>query len=179
MLCDICQKKEATVHLTEIVNDKVTKMHLCEDCAKEKGDEMETHFGLSDLLAGLADFAVPHEVKTGKSVKCQACGFTFSDFQKVGRLGCPNCYDTFSTQLSALLKRIHGSDMHVGKSPLKAAAAKPAKQPMKSKETNDLQELKAKLQEAIASEAFEEAAVLRDKIREIELGLKKGNKDEA
>jgi protein arginine kinase activator len=179
MLCDICQKKEATVHLTEIVNDKVTKMHLCEGCAKEKGDEMETHFGLSDLLAGLADFAVPHEVKTGKSVKCPACGFTFSDFQKAGRLGCPNCYETFSTQLSALLKRIHGSDMHAGKSPLKVAAM-PAKQQPKNKETNELQELKSRLQKAIASEAFEEAAVLRDKIKEIEMGLKiKGNKNEA
>ena len=55
MLCDVCGKKEATVHLTEIINNNVTKLHICEDCAKEKGAEMEDHFGLSDLLAGLTD----------------------------------------------------------------------------------------------------------------------------
>ena len=57
MLCDVCHAKEATVHLTEIINNKITKLHLCEQCAREKSEEMEEHFGLADLLSGLADFA--------------------------------------------------------------------------------------------------------------------------
>ncbi|MDD5440408.1 MAG: UvrB/UvrC motif-containing protein [Candidatus Omnitrophica bacterium] len=174
MMCDICNKREATVHLTEIINDKVTKMHLCEACAKEKGEEMETHFGISDLLQGLADFGVPHEVKGKKNLKCAACGFMFSDFQKIGRLGCPKCYDSFAPQLVPLLKRIHGSDRHMGKLALKMEKGK--QQPSRVQE---LQELKIKLQEAIAGEAFEEAVVIRDKIRQLEnsLGQREDNEN--
>jgi len=86
MTCDICGKREATVHLTEIVNDKMTKLHLCEECAKEKGAEMEEHFGLSDLLVGLADLGAGLEPESGAKIKCPVCGFTYSDFKKVGRL---------------------------------------------------------------------------------------------
>ena len=76
MQCDSCGKKEATVHLTEIVNEKVTKLHLCEDCAKAKGAEMEEHFGLSDLLAGIADLGSSVSPEAVSAVKCQSCGFT-------------------------------------------------------------------------------------------------------
>lgn len=179
MLCDICHTNEATVHLTEIVNDKVTKMHLCEKCARDKGEEMETHFGLTDLLAGLADFGVPTEAKGAPkmAVKCPSCGFTFQDFQRIGRLGCPVCYETFQVQLSSLLKRIHGSDVHMGKMPLKAPAAHSSVNTA-VKESPDIKDLKLKLQDAIQREAFEEAAILRDKIRALENSLRKGLKDE-
>lgn len=162
MLCDICKKRDATVHLTEIINDKVTKMHLCEACAKEKGEEMETHFGISDLLQGLADFGTPQDAKPKKSLKCAACGFMFSDFQRIGRLGCPKCYDSFSAQIVPLLKRIHGADRHMGKLPVKQAKGKPVQT------FTELQELKVKLQKAIGMEQFEEAAIIRDKIRQLE-----------
>ncbi|MFH1790526.1 MAG: UvrB/UvrC motif-containing protein [Candidatus Omnitrophota bacterium] len=172
MLCDICKTSEATVHLTEIVNENITKMHLCEKCAREKGEEMETHFGLSDLLAGLSDFGMPPTVKGRKSAKCPSCGFTFMDFQRIGRLGCHACYDTFRTQLVPLLKRIHGSDSHMGKMPVRTADGK------MSKDARDLHEVKKRLQKAIDTEAYEDAAVLRDKIRELEKKLQKRGKDE-
>src|SRR3989338_413061 len=118
MLCEICGRKEATVHLTEIVNEKVTKLHLCEDCAREKGSEMEEHFGLNDLLAGLADLGATIEPEMMETIKCPSCGFTYHEFKKVGRLGCGACYESFKKHLVPLLKRIPGSDRHVGKVPL-------------------------------------------------------------
>jgi len=160
MLCDICNKKEATVHLTEIINDKITKLHLCEDCAKEKGAEMEEHFGLSDLLAGLADLGATVEPEVMGTAKCPSCGFTYQDFKKAGRLGCGDCYESFKKQLDPLLKRIHGSNRHVGKVPLTAGKT--------VKETKTLQELKMQLDRAIQAEEFEQAAKLRDKIKEME-----------
>ena len=160
MLCEVCGKKEATVHLTEIVNDKVAKLNICEDCAKDKGAEMEEHFGLSDLLAGLADMGSKAEPENLVSIKCPSCGFSYSDFKKVGRLGCGDCYETFKAKLSGLLKRIHGADRHVGKIPLSNGDT--------VKDTRNLQELKMRMEKAIQSEAFEEAARLRDKIRDIE-----------
>jgi protein arginine kinase activator len=163
MTCDACGKKEATVHLTEIVNDKMTKLHLCEDCAKAKGAEMEEHFGLSDLLAGLADLGTKLEPETMAVIKCQSCGFTYQDFKKVGRFGCGDCYESFKKHLDPLLKRIHGGNRHVGKVPL--AAGKSAKD---ARPLQDLKELKLRLEKAIQAEEFEQAAKLRDKIREIE-----------
>ncbi len=160
MVCDICGKNEATVHLTEIVNDKMTKLHLCEECAKEKGAEMEEHFGLNDLLAGLADLGATTEPSIIESIKCPSCGFTYHDFKKVGRLGCGNCYEAFKKQLGPLLKRIHGADRHVGKIPVTVGKT--------VKDTRTLQELKMQMEKAIQSEEFEEAARIRDQIKELE-----------
>ena len=167
MLCDICGKNDATVHLTEIVNDKMTKLHLCEACAKEKGAEMEEHFGLSDLMAGLADLGTNLEPEAMNAIKCASCGFTYQDFKKVGRLGCGNCYEAFKKQLDPLLKRIHGANRHVGKVPLMAGKT--------VKEDRTLQEIKLQLEKAISSEEFEEAARLRDKIRALESKTKIGD----
>ena len=160
MQCDICAKKEATVHLTEIVDGEMTKMHLCEVCAKKKGAEMEEHFGLSDLLAGLADLDIKLQPKTEAGVKCPNCGLTYDDFKKIGRLGCGQCYSSFERFLTPLIKRIHGAAQHAGKIPVKA--------PKLAKTIDRLQELRAKLQQAIEIEQFEEAANIRDRIRELE-----------
>ncbi len=167
MLCDICGKNEATVHLTEIVNEKVSKLHLCEECAKEKGVEMEEHFGLSDLLAGLADLGANVEPELMDTVKCPFCKFTYNDFKKMGRLGCSECYEAFKAQLAPLLKRIHGSDRHIGKVPITLGKT--------IRDTRNLQELKIKMEKAIQAEQFEEAASLRDQIRELEKRAKNGD----
>jgi len=161
MLCDICGKNEATVHLTEIINEQMTKLHLCEECAKKKGAEMEEHFGLADLLAGLANLDTPVETMKDKKVKCAACGMTYSDFKKIGRLGCGQCYEAFKTYLAPLLKRIHGSDIHMGKSPEKKART------TKSRKI-DIEQLRRRLKRAVELEEFEEAAQLRDEIKKYE-----------
>jgi protein arginine kinase activator len=169
MLCDICGKNAATVHLTEIIDNQMNELHLCEECARQKSTEMEQQFGLSDLLAGLAEFEKPvKETETAVSLKCKKCGLSYSDFKKIGRLGCGECYNTFRKQLGVLLKRIHGSNQHVGKAPARASSKRPQKL--------DLQELRQQLQRAIEQEEFEEAAHLRDTIRELE---KKGERDES
>ncbi|MDD5060127.1 MAG: UvrB/UvrC motif-containing protein [Candidatus Omnitrophica bacterium] len=164
MLCDICGKNPATVHLTEIIDEQMNELHLCEDCARNKSQAMEQQFGLSDLLAGMADFQKPAtEKEEAVNLKCQACGLTYADFKKIGRLGCGECYNVFRKYLAPLLKRIHGSNQHIGKTPL---ISKPAVKTDKNKA--GLQELKISLQEAIQREAFEEAARLRDMIKELE-----------
>ena len=171
MLCDICAKAQATVHLTEIIDDKMTELHLCEECAQKKGAQMESHFGLADLLAGLADLGGQFATtKKETKIKCARCGLTYEDFKKVGRLGCGECYTAFKEGLLPLLKRIHGSTQHYGKSPKKLAKLpKVLKSPKAAKEKKEgLPELKDRLQQAIQKEEFEEAAKLRDMIREME-----------
>lgn len=171
MLCDICAKNPATVHLTEIIDEAMTELHLCEECARQKSTEMEQQFGLSDLLGGLAEHEKPFKDKEEYiAVKCASCGLTYADFKKIGRLGCGDCYNSFRQYLAPLLKRIHGSTQHVGKTPLKAAKV--------LKKRIDLQELRNRLQRAIATEAFEEAAKLRDQIKELEKKQAQNNESE-
>lgn len=162
MLCNICNKNPATVHLTEIIDGQMSELHICEECAHKKSQAMEQQFGLSDLLAGMADFDKAESTATAlsASVKCPACGLTYADFKKIGRLGCGECYNTFRKYLGPLLKRIHGSTQHTGKTPLRLKRA--------SKKRGDVQELRIRLSKAIESEAFEEAARIRDQIKEWE-----------
>ncbi len=161
MVCELCKQAQATVHLTEIVNEQMTELHLCEACANQKGAQVESHFGLADLLSGLSDYGKTQEPEEVSTKACQACGMTYDDFRKVGRLGCAECYPTFKRSLGSLLKRIHGSPIHLGKSPMRLI--KPAKVAK-----SELADLKRKLEHAIEGEAFEEAAQLRDQIRRIE-----------
>jgi protein arginine kinase activator len=162
MVCNLCNKNTATVHLTEIIDGQMNELHLCEECARQKSAQMEQQFGLSDLLAGMAEFSKPpiKEVES-VTVKCLNCGLTYKDFKKIGRLGCSECYNEFRKYLGPLLKRIHGSIQHVGKNPVRGG-----KQARSRKV--DLDELRYRLQRAIETEAFEEAAKIRDQIKEIE-----------
>jgi len=167
MVCNICGKSQATVHLTEIINDKMAELHLCEECAQKKSAQMESHFGLADLLAGLADLGGQvTKAKKEIKLKCPRCGLTYEDFKRVGRLGCGECYSAFKDSLIPLLKRIHGSTQHYGKSPKKVKKSVKATPAVKGK--NEIQDLRDRLQKAIKMEEFEEAAKIRDRIREIE-----------
>jgi protein arginine kinase activator len=162
MLCDICAKNAATVHLTEVIDDQINELHLCEDCARQKSAAMEQQFGLSSLLAGMAETEKPAAKQTeATELKCPNCQLTYADFKKMGRLGCGECYTAFKRFLGPLLKRIHGSNQHFGKSPSKGAKASVRKRA-------DLDDLRDKLQKAIETEAFEEAAKIRDQIKELE-----------
>ena len=161
MVCQICGKNEATVEFTEIINDQVKQLHLCDKCAQERGIEMEQGFGISDFMAGMsgsADKAQDESVL----LKCEKCGMAFEDFRKIGRLGCGNCYIAFKQNLMPLLKRIHGSTRHVGKAP-KEVDEKDGK-----KKVSEVQELRWQLQRAVDNEEFEEAARLRDRIKALE-----------
>lgn len=166
MQCDICGKKKATVHLTEIVDEQMSEMHLCEECARQKSVQMEQQFGLADLLAGLADFGKPVSESEKVDLQCSNCGLTYEEFRKFGRLGCSECYEAFKMHLSTLLKKVHGSNQHLGKTPAQIL-------PAQKKQLENFQELKSQLMQAIQMEDFEKAAQLRDKIRDAEKKEKK------
>ena len=176
MICDICGKKKATVHLTEIVDEQMSEMHLCEECARQKSSQMEQQFGLADLLAGLSD---PSKAVTTKEseknvIKCSRCGLPYEDFRKFGRLGCGECYSSFKEHLAGLLRKIHGSNKYLGKTP---ASVRPheshegqeaEENPLALLGSEDVSDLKQQLKSAIAAEDFEKAAQIRDKIRNSE-----------
>ncbi len=159
MQCSLCKQKPATVHLTQIVGDKMQKLDLCEDCAKAKGVNDPTNFGLADLVLGLGAAQHIEQAAGGVELKCPRCGFTQADFKKSGRLGCPDCYQTFAEGLSGLLKTMHKATRHSGKAPESLR---------QSREISDrLKTLQKKLSRAIELEDFEQAAILRDELKRI------------
>src|SRR5438874_9439018 len=158
MLCCICKEKEAKVHLTQIVGDKMQKVDLCEECAKHKGVNDPAGFSLADLLLGLGA-SQEMEQSGGAELKCPHCGFTQADFKKAGRLGCSECYVTFAEGLEGLLKSMHNGPKHVGKVPQSLRQSRDLAEKVKS--------LQKKLEKAISEENFEQAALCRDEINQL------------
>lgn len=163
MLCCVCKEKPATVHLTQITGDKMQKVDLCEACAKTKGVNDQTGFSLADLLLGLGASQELEQAPGGTDAKCPQCGFTHADFKKSGRLGCPECYKTFSEGLEGLLKSMHKGTRHVGKVPENLKTKRDIAEQLKA--------LQKKLNKAIETENFEQAAQFRDEIKKLNSGL--------
>lgn len=162
MSCDQCHERDAVIHLTQIVEDKVSTLHLCERCAAEKGVEsagtvLKTPLGsfLAAMGKGLPGAAVP-AVTEGD--ECPHCGASLQDFRESGRLGCPGCYRQFEGPLRELLRRLHGSTHHTGK-----RYAAPGAAP--DDPTVVELELRDQLRVAVETENFELAAELRDRLR--------------
>lgn len=152
--CDLCPKP-ATVHLTQIVNNKVHKVDLCEECAQAKGVTDPSGFSLADLL--LKASLNPEPVAAG--VRCEQCGFTQNDFKKHGRFGCSHCYETFKGVVEPMLENMHKGSTHTGKVPQKALARKSL--------YDRLTKLELDLTDAIKSERYEDAARCRDEINQV------------
>ncbi len=152
--CDLCPKP-ATVHLTQIVNNKVHKVDLCEECAQAKGVTDPSGFSLADLL--LKASLNPEQAQT--ALRCEQCGCTQQDFKKHGRFGCPQCYETFSSTIQAMLEGMHKGIAHTGKVPQRALARKTFH--------DRITELEGALNEAIKSERYEDAARCRDEISQV------------
>jgi len=161
MVCEQCKELEARVHLTQIVENAVTHVHLCERCAAERGIETnppEPKHPLGDFLQAVQQQAAQ---LPGDAARCAYCGTSLRDFRASGRLGCAHCYGAFDQSLRELLRRVHGSTKHQG-------WRYETQDPDVMSRDQRLQELRHKLQRAVSEEAFEAAAALRDEIRGLE-----------
>ncbi len=170
MLCDDCGKREASVRFEQVIDGKRTVTNLCQECAQKKGIMsvflQQPAFNMSNLMAALLGSQLTNPaIASGREEKrCPVCGMTYRDFARAGMLGCSRCYKTFEDRLEPLMRRIHGSERHVGKAPAKAGGS--------GKLRRELEGLKRELSTAVSKEAYEEAARLRDKVREVEMKLK-------
>ena len=177
MLCQECQKKPATVHLAQIIDEEQSVKHLCEQCAQEKGDfQFDGHppFSIHNLLTGLMNLDTqPSGQVIGYSAKvqCENCGLTYAQFGQIGRFGCSQCYPAFDERLLPLMRRIHGSTQHVGKVPAKVGGV--------VKLRRSINEMRQELQAFVAQEEFEKAAELRDQIRQLEADIDGGGEQHA
>lgn len=163
--CDLCSQP-ATVHLTQIVNNKVHKMDLCEACAQAKGVTDPGGFSLADLLMK-ASLNPEQAASAPSGVRCERCGFSQADFKKHGRFGCPACYDTFRDIVEPMLENMHNGTTHTGKIPTRALERKSL--------YDRLTKLELDLTDAIKSERYEDAARARDEINQVKQSFKPGS----
>jgi protein arginine kinase activator len=162
--CDICSKP-ATVHLTQIVNNKIHKVDLCEACAQAKGVTDPSGFSLADLLVKASLNPEP----AGDGLRCAKCGMTQQDFKKTGRFGCPACYEAFAPGLEPILGNMHKGVIHTGKVPTKAMERRSLYE--------RLTKLETELDQAIKSERYEDAARYRDELHQVRQAVGKPQKD--
>ncbi len=151
--CDLCAKP-ATVHLTQIINNKIHKVDLCEACAQAKGVTDPSGFSLADLLLKASLNPEPKA-----EAQCEVCGFTQQDFKKSGRFGCPACYEAFAAMLEPVLDGMHKGSSHTGKTPQKAIERRSLYE--------RLTQLETELDAAIKSERYEDAARYRDELHQV------------
>ena len=172
MLCEKCKKRTATVFYNENINGKTRSYSLCGECAaklREKGELQD----ITSMIGSFADpfsqlhddlfggfFGIPAQVGIAEAKKCPSCGTTFSEIAESGKVGCPECYETFGDELANLIHSVHGTTTHTGNVPARHRA--------KRQRGERLKELKKQLKEALDQEAYEHAAELRDEIRKLE-----------
>jgi protein arginine kinase activator len=160
MLCQVCKTQPATVKISHTINEKKMEFSLCQSCAEEKGmsnpltsvPEVLNHF----LFELLGNELLEHKPDS-ESATCSGCGQNWDDFQKTGLLGCEICYQVFESELNVILRRIHGSNQHIGSRPSSRRSRV---------DKVELQKIRLELQAAIDNENFELAAELRDLIRD-------------
>ncbi|MBI1390002.1 MAG: hypothetical protein GC154_16295 [bacterium] len=169
MICEICKKKPAKLHITQIKDNQKLSIHICHDCAHENGvagPSINTAFSIEDIVGGVlkpqADL-VEQSRDAELHQTCPECGLSYSAFKESGRLGCASCYEIFTERLRPLLQKVQKDLVHVGKAPRSGDEVSVLKR--------GISDLRLQLKEAVRQEQFEIAARLRDQIRDMESDL--------
>ncbi len=179
MLCMLCKKNTATIHIQEVVNGEKKALHICADCAakKSKDDPVLQGFNLAEMLYSLSSQIGAPAQEAGKpepagsqedasaQLLCQKCGWDSTRFRKTGRLGCADCYKTFSEIVSPALANMHRGVLHTGKIPGLDASADQSR-----RRALEIMKLQKELEDCVRREDFERAAVIRDEINKFRSG---------
>lgn len=172
MFCEHCNQREATTHIKRNINGVKEEMHLCSQCAKELG--VMDEFRMPTMSDMLGDTFLGNFLGAGVSAmnslagveRCSSCSSSFNDIVKTGRIGCADCYEKFSEKLEPSIRKIHGKAKHIGKFISYTQESENDKPDEKSR----IDSLKEELKQAINEQRFEDAAVIRDKIKELQEG---------
>lgn len=158
MKCGRCSK-QAVLHITELRQGVAQALHLCEGCAKEYLSQPQGAKAAAN--PDLEDDSDDSSLEDLEQQVCPNCGIAFKEFRAQGRLGCPHDYVVFEDELLPLLENIHGETTHVGKIPKRS--------PQSSQLQFQLIKLRNELRLSVEEERYEDAARIRDSIRQLEL----------
>ncbi len=169
-MCQNCGKNEANFRYTQVINGVKKELMLCPECARRLGiDNIDIPISFSNFLGDFFNDYVENSLLPSfstNSVKCKTCGMTYNDFINTGMFGCSDCYDVFSNPINSLLKNLHGTSRHIGRG-VKNQSTENKVKPKKAKENNEKEDLQKELDKAIKEERYEDAAKIRDKMKEM------------
>lgn len=165
MNCQNCHKNSASIRYAEVVDGEVIDQHLCRECLDKKQDNQQTGFEFSkpSPFVRREKGSSPQTTSHYKAMVCRSCNTNLQSIVDTGEVGCTQCYETFSTQIDTLLEGIHEALDHTGKIP--------RQDNLRAKARADLQTKRALLKTSLNAERYEEAAILRDEIKQLETGL--------
>ena len=152
MLCENCREREAGIRVTRIAEGCARTVALCAACAG-----LPTTGSMLELLAGLLGSVAAGEHGAARDLRCEGCGLSFERFATLQLLGCERCYTSFAARLEPLLAKIQAGCSHVGKIPARRGHG--------MRLARDAARLRSQLEKAVASEQYERAAALRDRLR--------------
>lgn len=158
MLCDRCGQNEASMHFINVENGVANEVHLCNECAAQTGN-MPDAFSLKDWFSSF----LPPQQRAQKV--CRRCGSSLADIQKSGFAGCQQCYTDLYDEMLPMLSAIHGATEHVGSGPKNRLKEHTQESPQ---ELNEIETLREQLTVAVSDENYEQAAELRDQIKQLE-----------
>ncbi|OHD11326.1 MAG: hypothetical protein A2086_05750 [Spirochaetes bacterium GWD1_27_9] len=159
MKCDFCGKRNASIRIEEIANNKLREINLCPRCAKINGFDANTN-RMNDMFADFLENVFADNMGIKYSLKCPNCGKSFSEISKTEKVGCPDCYPTFKKYLEIIIAENNNSIMYKGKLPSHVNKFRERK--------NKLEELKVNLNQCLQTEDFVGAAAIRDEIKKME-----------
>lgn len=158
MLCQNCNKNNASVQINKTINGISTTVHLCATCYKKNYSKAQSAKSFyADLFSS--------DQKPFNDLRCDACGTTFEDYQREGVLGCACCYDVFKQRLMPIIARIHGKTTHVGK-----VITNHAEHDLR----RTLESLQEQLENAVRAKDFVLAGKINRSIEKIKLQLNGG-----
>lgn len=170
VLCERCEQRQAVITISKNNNGEQAIHHYCEKCAQNfypfTNEMPKEPISIQQLLA---NWQTPKNIRK-EQLRCEGCGYTYAHFRKTGRFGCATCYDTFAEQMPKILQPIQADLQHVG--------AMPTMLENKKAMQNEVASLRQQMQEAVVSESFEQAALLRDAIKELEAKVEEGEANE-
>lgn len=171
ILCPLCAQRPATVHLSEVqANGVIASLHCCHHCVQRldlniRDDPTpieEVHRRNKQSQGSSTQPIAASETAPATTEPCPVCGLSWSDFLSRNRFGCAHDLEHFGPALATALLALHGHEQHVGRGP---GDASPDYDKLLGQRRRLLQQA---LDDAIASEAFERAAELRDALRGLE-----------
>lgn len=163
IICEKCKEKPAVVHMEKIINGHRTECNLCAECAEGHEENPSLDDLMQNFISMMFSANYPYtktKADDRSELRCDKCGLTYDQFKQTNKLGCDKCYTVFRNQLDLIFKNIQKNSVHTGKYPSRVNGEIVFER--------KLNKLKTDLEKAIAEEEYEQAAVLRDTIKELQ-----------
>ncbi len=162
MLCQRCHKRNASVHIKQVINGKITEADLCSECSSKENLGSFFSTKTSDLFSGFFSDSIFGGDLIKEEKTCPVCKTTRSDLASSGRAGCAKCYEVFEDELKKIIYGIHGNAVH--------SETRPGKHSERLQKSREIEALRLEQKQAVAEQNYERAAEIRDRIKALEDG---------